>query len=126
MSKKRSRIERRFRAVQRLEDVEITVQEPRAVSWDAMSGDRFVRLCPVCQLHVYNFAGLPPDEIVKLLNQHEGQLCAQFYARPDGTMTVEPCGHSGKESELERGGLIVRPSNSSPLPPDDSSRNKAK
>jgi hypothetical protein len=121
MSKKRSRTERRFRAVQRLEDVEITVQEPCPVAWETMKGDRFVRFCSVCELHVYSFAGLQPDEIVALLNQHEGKLCAQFYARPDGTMTIEPCEQSVGDPKLERGGLIIRPHDLTPLPPDHAS-----
>ncbi len=119
MSKKRSRTERRFRAIQRLEEVEITVQEPCAVSWEEMNGDRSVRVCHVCNLNVYNFAGLSPDEIVALLNQHEGKLCAQFYARPDGTMTVEACDRSGENHKFERGGLVIRPHDLAPLPPDN-------
>lgn len=124
MSKKRSRIDRRFQAIQRLEDVEIKLQEPCAASWGAMNGDRFVRFCSVCELYVYNFATLSPDEIVKLLNQYEGKLCAQFYARPDGTMTVEPCGQRGA-SRLARGRVVVRPHDSATLPPNDSSGNES-
>ena len=123
MSRKRSRKERRFRAVQQLEDVEIRVQNPCAVSWGAMKGDQFVRICPICQLNVYNFATLSPDEIVALINQHEGKLCAQFYARSDGTMTIEHCDDRDKDIRMARGGLGMTRLTS--LPPDHPSRDEA-
>jgi hypothetical protein len=111
MSKKLPRKERRFRAIRRLEDVEITVQEPCTIPWETMEGDRSVRKCPICQLNVYNFVGMSPDEILALINQHEGKLCAQFYARSDGTMTVAACDQP--EADLYdpffRGGLIISP-----------------
>jgi hypothetical protein len=107
MSKKLPRKERRFQAIRRLEDVEIIVREPCTVSWGNMEGDRFVRKCPICQLNVYDFAGMPPDKILALINQHEGKLCAQFYARSDGTMTVESCDQSGERNRFIRGGLII-------------------
>ncbi|HEY9646669.1 MAG TPA: hypothetical protein V6C88_09880 [Chroococcidiopsis sp.] len=105
MSKKTSRKERRLRAIRRLEDVEISVEEPCQVPWEQMTGDRLVRHCHVCDLNVYNFAGMSPEQILALVNQREGRLCAQFYAREDGTMTVNPC--SGESNELMRGGLVV-------------------
>ncbi|QYO61928.1 hypothetical protein [Leptolyngbya sp. 7M] len=107
MSKKLPRKERRFRAIRQLEDVEIRVQEPCAVSWGTMVGNRSVRKCPICQLNVYDFAGMAPDEILALINQHEGKLCAQFYARADGTMTVKPCNETREEHRVIRGRVSV-------------------
>lgn len=105
MSKKRPQRVRRFRSVQRLEDVEIIVKDPCLVSWSDLVGDRHVRKCYVCQLNVYNFIGLSPQEILALINQHEGKLCAQFYARADGTMTLEPCDE--ERNQISRGGLFI-------------------
>jgi hypothetical protein len=103
VSKKRPRKERRFQAIRRLEDVDIVVQEPCTVSWGDMKGDGLVRKCYLCKLNVYDFAGMHPDQILALINQHEGKLCAQFYARSDGTMTMESC----DGNHLIRGGSIV-------------------
>jgi hypothetical protein len=48
---------------------------------------------------------MTPEAICETINQHEGKLCAAFYARVDGTMTLKPCGH--EEQELLRGGIVV-------------------
>ncbi|HEY9801322.1 MAG TPA: hypothetical protein V6D25_13265 [Leptolyngbyaceae cyanobacterium] len=106
MSKKRPRKQRRFQVIYRLEDVEIRVEKPCSFSWGEMVGDRYVRNCPLCHLNVFDFAGLSPDEILALINQYEGKLCAQFYARADGTMTVEACDQQG-DHPLIRGGLEI-------------------
>jgi hypothetical protein len=71
-----------------------------------MEGGSYVRNCPLCHLNVYNFAGLSADEILALINQYEGKLCAQFYARADGTMTMEACDQQGN-NRLIRGGLEI-------------------
>lgn len=47
------------------------------------------------------------DQILALINQHEGKLCAQFYARVDGTMIVEPCNERKEEHHFIRGRIIV-------------------
>ncbi|WP_319420142.1 hypothetical protein [Pleurocapsa sp. FMAR1] len=107
MSKKLPRKERRFQAIRRLEGVEIRVQKPCTFSWGDMQGDRLVRKCPFCCLNVYDFARMSRAQILALVNQHEGKLCAQFYARADGTMTVEPCHQSGEGDRFIRGGLII-------------------
>lgn len=39
-------------------------------------------------------------------NQYEGK-CAQFYARADGTMTVEPCDQREEMHRFMRGELII-------------------
>ena len=71
-------------------------------------GDRLVRKCSICALNVYDFAGMSPDQILALVNQHEGKLCAQFfYARADGTMIVESCKQSPEGQRFIRGKLIV-------------------
>lgn len=109
MSKKITRKEKRFQAIRRLEDAKIAVQNPCDVSWSDMAGERSVRKCPICQLNVYDFAGMSPDRILAVVNEYEGKLCAQFYARSDGTMTVESCNQSGEGHHLIRGRLITSP-----------------
>ncbi len=98
--------ERRLKAVSRLEGVEIIHEQTCAVRWDAMEGNDLVRKCSYCNLNVYNFAGMTPTAICETINQYEGQLCAAFYARADGTMTLKPC--SEEEQAFLRGRIVVR------------------
>lgn len=107
MSKKVSTQERRFKAIRRLEGINIILEKPCCVPWSAMRGDRRVRLCDRCNLNVYNFAGMSPDEILELINAHEGRLCAQFYVRADGVVTLQACDESEQFDRLERGGLRI-------------------
>lgn len=103
MSKK----ERRFKAVSRLDNVEIIIQEPCQVRWSDMVGDEHVRKCHYCDLNVYNFITMSPDEIINLINLHEGKICAQFYARADGTMTMAFCQERQKDYGMIRGRIVV-------------------
>lgn len=97
--------EKRLKAVLRLDDVEIINQERCYARWDDMEGNDTVRRCTYCQLNVYNFARMSPEEICNAINTHEGRLCAQFYARPDGTMMLEPC---SQRATMLRGRVAVR------------------
>lgn len=86
-----SRSEKRLKAVRRLREIEIFTQEPCAVRWDQMEGTGRVRKCLLCNLNVYDFSSMKPEEILDVIRLHEGRLCAQFFARSDGTMTIEHC-----------------------------------
>ncbi len=79
MPRKVSRQEKRFQALRRLENVEIILQNLCLMSWSEMVGDRCVRKCHHCQLNVYNFTAMAPDEILEVIKAHEGKLCAQLY-----------------------------------------------
>jgi hypothetical protein len=107
MSKKLSKRERRLKALQRLENIEMILENPCNVSWTEMQGSDRTRTCDRCQLTVYNFVGLPPDAILELIRQHESKLCAQLYVRADGTATLESCSTRAENLELVRGGLVV-------------------
>ena len=71
-----------------------------------MEGNGYVKKCHYCQLNVYDFLGMSPDEILDLINRYEGKLCAQFYARTDGTMTLGPCSEA-RGNLLERGRILI-------------------
>ncbi|CAN1209767.1 hypothetical protein TUMEXPCC7403_06050 [Tumidithrix helvetica PCC 7403] len=107
MPRKLSRFERRIKTLRKLKDIEIILENPCHVTWEEMKGDDRARECAHCQHKVYNFAGLPADEILDLINIHEGKLCGQVYVRLDGTVSLDSC--SGREANLElfRGGLVV-------------------
>jgi hypothetical protein len=102
-----SKKERKLKALRRLKNVEIILENPCEVSWEEMKGDDRTKECHKCQLTVYNFAGLPQAEILDLIDLHEGRLCAQFYARWDGTVTLESCNGRAENLELYRGGLVA-------------------
>ena len=102
-----SKREKRLKAVSRLDQVEIIHEEPCSVRWDEMYGDDIVRSCSYCHLNVYNFAGMTPEAICQTINLHEGKLCAAFYARADGTMTLKPCAQEKKA--FLRGRIVIRP-----------------
>jgi hypothetical protein len=56
-----------------------------------MAGDDQVRYCGLCEKNVYNFSAMTSTEVVELIQRHEGQLCARFYRRSDGTMLTTDC-----------------------------------
>jgi hypothetical protein len=64
---------------------------PCTVSWDSMSGDARSRHCALCQLPVFNLAGLTQSEVDALLSQKTDGACDSYYQRPDGTAMASDC-----------------------------------
>ena len=56
-----------------------------------MAGDERVRFCGQCNLHVYNISEMSRDAAIALVTGTEGQLCARFYRRSDGTVLTKDC-----------------------------------
>lgn len=56
-----------------------------------MSGDDKVRFCGLCKKNVYNLSTLSRDEAVGLVKEREGQMCALFFQRGDGTVMTADC-----------------------------------
>ena len=102
MSKK-SKQERRIKAVSQLENMRIILENPCHTHWGEMKGNDRTRECSICQLTVYNFLGLSQAEILDLIKLHEGKLCAQAYVRSDG-ITLESCSTRAENLKLARGG----------------------
>jgi hypothetical protein len=69
----------------------LAVESPCRESWDAMAGDGAVRFCARCAKHVYDLSALTRDEADALIAQTEGELCARFARRPDGTVVTREC-----------------------------------
>ena len=69
----------------------LKVASPCQARWSDMTGDDRARFCGQCQKHVYNFSGLSTDEIVALVRDKQGRLCARFYQRADGTILTADC-----------------------------------
>jgi hypothetical protein len=56
-----------------------------------MQGNDRVRFCQLCQLNVYNIAGMSEDDAEDLLRRSEGRLCLRIYQRRDGTILTRNC-----------------------------------
>lgn len=70
---------------------QLRVASPCPASWDRMEGDERVRFCGQCRKHVYNLAGMPPDEAAAVVREHEGNLCARLHQRRDSTLLAGNC-----------------------------------
>ena len=69
----------------------IAVASPCKVSWESMGGDERVRFCYRCSKHVYNLSAMTSEEAVSLVYEKEGELCARFYRRADGSVLTRDC-----------------------------------
>ncbi len=70
----------------------IRIASPCHSRWEDMDGDERVRFCGQCQKHVYDLSVLTADAAAALVRAKEGNLCAQFYQRADGTILhAEDC-----------------------------------
>src|SRR5258706_889785 len=78
--------QRRLPLLQRL-----SVASPCSASWDAMPGDERRRFCRGCSKHVYNLSAMTADEVEALVYETEGELCARFFRRHDGTVLTSDC-----------------------------------
>src|SRR6185436_4668613 len=69
----------------------IRIASPCSANWEDMTGDERSRLCADCRKHVYDLSALTADEAVDLIREKEGNLCARFYQRNDGTVLTADC-----------------------------------
>ena len=66
----------------------IKIASPCSADWGSMVGDNRQRHCGECKLNVYNLSGMSKKDAENLILNSEGRLCARFYRRKDGTITV--------------------------------------
>jgi len=69
----------------------IHVAAPCPASWDAMTGDRRVRACTHCNQNVFNLSAMSRADAEELIREKQGNLCAQYYRRADGTILLADC-----------------------------------
>jgi anti-sigma factor RsiW len=69
----------------------IEVPTPCPVPWETMQGDDRVRFCSQCQKNVYQLSNMTRAEAEALINEKEGEICAQFFRRADGTVVTRNC-----------------------------------
>jgi hypothetical protein len=56
-----------------------------------MAGDDHARHCPECDRFVYNLSALSAAGALALIREKEGDLCARFFRRADGTVLTADC-----------------------------------
>ena len=69
----------------------IRIAAPCPASWDAMTGDRRVRACTHCNQNVFNLSAMARADAEELIREKQGNLCAQYYQRADGTILLADC-----------------------------------
>lgn len=69
----------------------IRIASPCPARWADMIGDDRSRFCAQCEKNVYHLSGMTAEDIATLILEKEGDLCARFYQRPDGTMLTADC-----------------------------------
>lgn len=69
----------------------VSVASPCKERWEGMVGDERVRHCSRCDKNVYNLSALSGDEITRLVERREGEMCVRFFKRADGTMITSDC-----------------------------------
>jgi len=70
---------------------EIHIASPCSADWNKMAGDARGRHCAECNLDVYNFSEMSDADILRIIAEREGRLCARFYQRSDGNMLTQDC-----------------------------------
>ncbi len=69
----------------------LRVATPCTADWNKMTGDDRARHCGDCQKTVYNFSGMTRKEAEALVIEKNGDLCAHYYQRHDGTILFGDC-----------------------------------
>lgn len=69
----------------------IRIASPCRADWNAMTGDEHARHCNQCDKQVFNLSEMTRPEAEALIHEHNGELCARYYKRHDGTIITSDC-----------------------------------
>jgi hypothetical protein len=69
----------------------LRVATPCRANWDRMLGDERVRHCNDCNKNVFNLSAMTRDQAEALIIAKNGDLCARYYQRADGTILLSDC-----------------------------------
>lgn len=69
----------------------IRIASPCRADWNAMTGDEHARHCNQCDKQVFNLSEMTRPEAEALIVEKQGQLCARYYKRHDGTIITSDC-----------------------------------
>jgi hypothetical protein len=70
---------------------ELHIASPCSARWEDMIGDDEVRLCRLCNLHVFNLSAMNREEAAVLLAADSESLCVRYFRRADGTVITKDC-----------------------------------
>ncbi|MBV8761520.1 MAG: hypothetical protein JO257_29765 [Deltaproteobacteria bacterium] len=69
----------------------IRIASPCPADWNQMIGDSRVRACAQCNKNVFNLSAMTRGDAEDLIRATNGDLCAQYYQRKDGTILLADC-----------------------------------
>jgi len=69
----------------------LRIASPCPAGWEQMTGDDRMRLCQLCDLHVYNISEMTRKDVESLIANREGRICARLFRRTDGTIITRDC-----------------------------------
>jgi len=69
----------------------IRVATPCRADWNEMTGDARVRHCAQCDKDVFNLSDMTREQAEALIIAKNGDLCARYYQRHDGTILLADC-----------------------------------
>ena len=69
----------------------IFIASPCRADWNEMTGDDRVRTCAACAKQVFNLSELTRAEAEAVIARRNGDLCARYYQRRDGTIMLADC-----------------------------------
>jgi hypothetical protein len=84
----------------------IRIASPCTADWNTMTGDERVRHCGSCKKDVFNLSSMRRDEAEALIREKNGDLCARYYQRGDGTIILADC-TIGKKQQRKRRVIAV-------------------
>src|SRR3954466_8664270 len=84
----------------------IRVATPCKAEWNDMVGDERVRHCMKCNKDVFNLSQMTRDDAESLLREKQGNLCARYFQRADGTILTSDC-VVGKQQRRRRRVMAV-------------------
>lgn len=70
---------------------QIRVASPCRASWTEMTGDDRSRFCGECKTQVFNLSEMTREQGERLVIERNGDLCARYYQRADGTILTADC-----------------------------------
>jgi hypothetical protein len=69
----------------------IRVATPCKADWNDMVGDERIRHCMKCDKDVFNLSQMTREDAESLLREKQGNLCARYFQRADGTILTSDC-----------------------------------
>ncbi len=69
----------------------IRIASPCRASWTEMAGDERSRFCGECKTQVFNLSEMSREQGERLVIERNGDLCARYYQRADGTVLTADC-----------------------------------